>query len=110
MSSSETHTFVYNALSQIDASMRILQLEAEGIVVQTIGGTAHTGYPEIPAKESLEVQIWVPNEQSAKAAEIMRAYDEERDQPPGETWRCKCGETNTPAFQICWKCQADRPA
>ena len=101
---------VYNALTQMDASMRVLQLEADGIEVVTKGGTAAVGWPEVPAPESLEVQIWVPNANVARATEIMTAFDNERGQAGGAEWTCECGEVNESNYQICWSCERDRVA
>ncbi|MFT5286213.1 MAG: hypothetical protein ACI8TQ_002381 [Planctomycetota bacterium] len=101
---------IYNALTQMDASMRVMQLEAEGIEVVTKGGTTTVGWPEVPAPEVFEVQIWVPNANSARAAEIMIAFDKERGQTGGEEWTCACGEVNEANYQICWSCEKDRVA
>lgn len=101
---------VYNALTSLDASIRVQQLEVHGIPTYTVGGTAAVGFGEVPAPEAFEVQIWVENEQAAEATRLMTEFDKERGQTPAVEWTCACGENNPKTFDVCWKCSAERAA
>ena len=108
MPTAENHALAYNALTAVDASMRVHLLESHGIPTFRVGGTATIGFPEVPAPESLEVQIWVDKQNLDEANRLMEQFDAERDQMPETPWTCACGESNPETFGVCWKCSAPR--
>lgn len=54
------------------------------------------------------VELWVVNDSDySKAMKIIESISSDNN---GKEWICQhCGETNPASFDVCWKCQADRP-
>ncbi len=58
---------------------------------------------------SIPVELWVSDARDAGRAEsLLRENAEAGD--AGPSWRCPaCGEENEGNFEVCWRCQAERP-
>ena len=64
---------------------------------------------ELPAQE-IWPEIWVSVADHDRARAALEQFDRTAAVPE-EEWTCpNCGETNGPAFEVCWRCGAPRPA
>lgn len=54
------------------------------------------------------VELWVVNDSDYdKAMQVIESLSSKDNE---EEWRCpKCGESNPASFDVCWKCQTERP-
>lgn len=66
---------------------------------------------DLPAV-AIAPRVWVGSEDFEKARRVVAALEETRRHPkaaPASDWQCaECGETNGPAFEMCWKCRSAR--
>lgn len=58
---------------------------------------------------SIPVELWVSDARDAVRAEkLLRENAGTGD--AGASWRCPaCGEENGESFELCWRCQTERP-
>ena len=62
----------------------------------------------IPAPPFYE-ELWVPDEEEAKASELVTSWQRPSPTTAG-SWTCpSCGERVEAQFSSCWKCGAQRP-
>lgn len=97
---------VYQAANSLEAHSLKGMLESEQIEVTLSGESLSAGAGELPM-DVVQVSLWVPRVQAARARARLRAYETAE---AGE-WRCPgCGEFNTGRFEICWQCGEDKPS
>ena len=52
-------------------------------------------------------ELWVSEVNFERAEQLVQQLISE---PIGNPWTCiDCGEENEPSFELCWKCQKERP-
>jgi hypothetical protein len=104
------YTLVFRAVDPFDAATLRQALEANGIPTVAAGGQAAFAFGDLPLEVS-QVEIWVPTHQAVEAAALIESADRDRGRKPTEldSWTCPaCGESNTPAFDLCWSCSKPR--
>jgi hypothetical protein len=102
----EPGVLLYRALDLVEASLIQETLRASGIPAVSAGGNAMTN--EGLRMDPFFVEIWVPADRLAEAAELVER-SLERSPAEGAAWTCsKCGESNEPGFDLCWSCGAGR--
>jgi len=84
------------------------KLELEGIAVELRNDLTSGGAGEL-APLDVWPELWISehNEDCAKAEALVA----EITQPPQEPeWKCRlCGEENSAAFEVCWRCMGIPP-
>jgi len=106
---------LYRASDRVEANLLAHVLESAGIRVDLAGGNSNLMYGEVGAAEALQTELWVQPEDLAEGRRVIERYQQRG--PKGSTsaseapWTCgACGEANEPTFDVCWRCQAPRPA
>ena len=78
-------------------------LDAAGIRAVVKNQYLSSGMGDLPPAEC-QPELWVLNDaDAARAEEILF-----RAEPPGEPWKCECGETLGGQFTQCWNCGSYR--
>ncbi len=97
---------VYSAENAFDAQIIRDHLEHQGIAATVHGNMLTGAIGELPMDTRPSVWIEDPDLYE-RARDLIGRF--ERARPDGEQWTCiHCGETNEPAFELCWACGADR--
>ena len=104
---------VYSAVDVPEAHLVQAMLLDAGIEARIVGDHLQGAVGDLPAV-SIAPRIWVHAQNVEKARQIILAWQQEkRDSRAGDAskWKCSgCGETNEPAFELCWNCQTEVPA
>lgn len=96
---------VYSAENAFDAQLIRDHLQEHGIPATVHGNMLTGAIGELPM--DTRPSVWIDDaDLYARARDLVTRF--ERTAPSGETWTCRqCGETNEPAFEICWSCGRD---
>ena len=83
-------------------------LSSEGIESEMRTPFLAAALGDIPVSECWS-EVWILNdEDSERAAAVVRAATGPEG-PPGASWKCsKCGEEIEGQFEVCWQCGAAR--
>ncbi len=104
---------VYWARSSVDAALAKGLLESSGIEAFVVGGVLEGVAGEIPMGETTP-RVWVATADAERANELLDEWVAARNSEKHvirAPWTCSsCGEKVTASFDICWNCQAERPA
>lgn len=99
---------VYSAADIPEAHLVLAVLEDADIEARIVGDHLQGAVGDLPAV-SIAPRIWVHAQNFAKAREVIKAWQQEMRESretPAAKWDCSsCGETNEPAFELCWNCQ-----
>ena len=101
---------VYSAANIQDAHIIRAALENVGIEAHVVGDHLQNAIGELPAG-AIAPRVWVHAEQLDQARTVIKNHlDHEQLRANSATkWKCaECGESNGPAFELCWKCQTAR--
>jgi hypothetical protein len=98
---------LYLAADPIEAQLLKDYLGAHDIAVQILGSEGWGARGEVPVDQYPRLYLMEPADQP-RALALLRQY-EQRRHAHGE-WRCDCGECSPITFEVCWACQAPRPA
>jgi hypothetical protein len=103
---------VYSAVDVPEAHLVHAVLQDAGIEARIVGEHLQNAVGDLPAV-SIAPRIWVHAENFERAREIIKAWQQEKlesSAPDAAKWECSgCGETNEPAFELCWNCQTETP-
>ncbi|MEE2001147.1 DUF2007 domain-containing protein [Alkalimonas sp. MEB108] len=94
---------VYHAASEFEAALLTGLLQNQCIEARYQGQLLLGAIGELPPTD-IEVAIWVKPHQATQALAIIQ----NTKQQAGTEWRCACGETNAPEFELCWACGRDK--
>ena len=104
---------VYSAVDVPEAHLVQAVLLEAGIEARIVGEHLQNAVGDLPAV-SIAPRIWVHEQNFERAREVIMKWQQEKreSQTPGAPkWKCSdCGETNEPAFDLCWNCQTETPA
>ncbi|MDA8562935.1 DUF2007 domain-containing protein [Mariniblastus sp.] len=99
---------VYSAVDVPEAHLVQTVLEEAGIEARIVGDHLQGAVGDLPAV-SIAPRIWVHAQNFEKARQvIMKWKQDKRESSAADApkWECTgCGETNEPAFELCWNCQ-----
>lgn len=95
---------IHRLQDPIEANLIRGLLMNEGIPAEVTGEGLVGAYSGVP--KVCDVRVLVPSRFRETAETVVRRYEEGRHRGATETdWLCdKCGETNHPSFEICWRC------
>lgn len=99
----------YSAPNLTDAHLVVQALAAEGIAAQIMNKSLQNVVGEVPYLKALP-EVWVRSEDHARARRLIECkFQETTADEPQTDWLCpRCGESNGPAFDLCWKCEYNR--
>jgi hypothetical protein len=104
---------VYWSRDSMDAALAKNLLESSGIEAFVVGGMLEACAPEVPALLATP-RVWVAVEDFDRAKDLVDEWVAKRNAESHVVrapWTCAaCGEKVTASFDICWNCQAERPA
>jgi hypothetical protein len=110
---SEQKLEVYWSRDSQDAALAKALLESSGIEAFVVGGMLEGAIGDFPTPETAP-RVWVAASDAERAKELLDdwvAARKSEDKVVRAPWTCaSCGETVTATFDICWNCQAERPA
>ncbi len=85
-------------------------LDAEGVENFIRNQYTHSTMTELPSGVFFPSLCVLHDEDYERAMEILAPYHHPL-QPTGEDWICPaCGETVPTGFEICWKCEGEKPS
>ena len=104
---------VYGARTDWEAHLVRGLLEDAGIKARIVGEMLKGAAGELPLGATIAPRVWVFEKDEAGARAIIEEWearylaDRARNEPP---WACpQCGEAVDATFDLCWKCQTQRP-
>ncbi len=109
---------VYTGRDEMDAHFVKGLLEQEGIAAVVTGENLEAVWSTLPLSATSPPGVYVPDEDEARAAAIVRDYQqvdranaaETSEDAPRATWKCaNCGEAVEEQFSECWNCGHARP-
>ena len=87
----------------------VLLLRSNGVDAAAIQAPSAAVFADLPV-DALRTQVVVPEEQLARARELI-AESARAEASRAGRWPCpSCGEPNAPSFEVCWSCQAPAPS
>jgi hypothetical protein len=99
---------VYSASNAQEAYLVSGVLEQAGIVSRVVGDELQNAL-ELAAG-AMNPRVWVRSEDFERAQAIIAELEQDRTSPDAPGWTCpQCGERNEAEFDVCWKCQQERP-
>lgn len=95
---------VYVATTALDAYLLRDQLAHAGIDAKVFNEFARGALGDIPC-DAAQPQLWVDDEDEARAEGVVRDFASRRAAVGSRTCR-HCGEENPESFELCWNCGA----
>jgi ribosomal protein L40E len=94
---------IFTALDRVEAYLLVDRLAHAGIKAHVFNEHMASIVGDVPVDVSAP-QVWLDDDADcALAADVLRAYQEERNRS-GTIACIKCGEENPATFELCWKC------
>ena len=99
----------YRAANALEAHLIKHVLEAREIPVEIVGEGLAGAVGELPV-DVLQVEVRTLPEFAEQARAAIQDYQQDEPGPEEPAWRCPfCDEENAPNFEICWRCEKERP-
>jgi len=104
------HTVLaYRAANALEAHLIKHVLEARDIPAEIVGEGLAGAIGELPV-DVLQVEVRTLPEFADQARSVIENYQRDEPESEGPPWQCPfCGEENDPNFEICWRCEKERP-
>ena len=94
---------IFIASQRFEAYLLVDRLAHAGIKAHVFNEHMASIVGDVPVDVS-QPQVWLDDDADrALAADVLRAYQEERNRT-GTIGCGKCGEENPATFDLCWKC------